>query len=162
MSDHIIIIILVIKTFFVYFFLISSASVRSLPFCPSLCPSLHEIFNDIYNSLEVILSLSHPIVFLYIFIVHLGMPSYFSLLFSGTLHSVGYIFSFHPCFSFLFFPQLFVKPTQTTTLPSCIFFFLWDGFGHYLLYNVTNLCPCFSGTLSTRSTPLNLFVTYPV
>ena len=124
MSDHTIIVILVIKTFFVYFFFISFASVRSLPFCPSLCPSLHEMFNDISNFLEMILSLSHPIVFLYIFIVHLRRPSYLSLLFSGTLHSIGYIFPFHPCFSFLFFTQLFVKPTQTTTLPSCISFSL--------------------------------------
>ena len=46
----------------------------------------------------------------------------FSLLFSGTLHSVGYTFPFLPCFSLLFFPQLFVRPPQTTTLPFCISF----------------------------------------
>ena len=45
-------------------------------------------------------------------------------LFSGTLHSVGYIFPFLPGFPLLFFPQLFVKPPQTTTLPSCISFSL--------------------------------------
>ena len=46
------------------------------------------------------------------------------LVFSETLHSVGYIFPFLPCFLLLFFPQPFVKPSQTTTLPSCISFSL--------------------------------------
>ena len=54
---------------------------------------------------------------------HWRISSYF-LLFSGTLHSVEYIFPFLPCLSLLFFPQLFVKPPQTTTLPSCISFAL--------------------------------------
>ena len=45
------------------------------------------------------------------------------MLFSGTLHSVGFIFPFLPAFcfsSFLSLPRLFLKPPQTTTLPSCI------------------------------------------
>ena len=37
-------------------------------------------------------------------IVHLRIPSYRSLLFSGTLHAVGCIFSFVPYFSLLFPP----------------------------------------------------------
>ena len=48
----------------------------------------------------------------------------FSLLFSGTLHSVRYIFPFLPCILHLFFPQLFVKALHKTTLPSCISFSL--------------------------------------
>ena len=48
-----------------------------------------------------------------------------SLLFSGTLYLVGYIFPFLLGFSLLYFPQLFVKPSQTITLPSCISFSLW-------------------------------------
>ena len=44
--------------------------------------------------------------------------------FSATLHSVGYIFPFLFCLTFLCFSQLFVKPSQTTTLPSCISFSL--------------------------------------
>ena len=51
-----------------------------------------------------------------------------------------YIFSFILCLLLLFFSQLFVRPPQTTTLSSCICFSR-DGFGHYLLYNVMNLCP---------------------
>ena len=60
-------------------------------------------------------------------IVHWRRPSYFSLLFSGSLHSVGYIFHFLPCFLLLFFPQLFINPPQTTTLPSCISFSLSES-----------------------------------
>ena len=86
----------------------------------------------------------------------LGRPYSLSSLFSGTLHSVGYIFPFLLCLLSLFFSQLFVKPPQTITLPSCIAFslgrlwslptvqcFLWDDFSHCLLYNVTNLCSYF-------------------
>ena len=43
------------------------------------------------------------------------------MLFFGTLHSDGYIFPFLLCLSVLFFPQLFVRPPQTTILH---FFFL--------------------------------------
>ena len=58
------------------------------------------------------------------YFVHLRSPSYLSLLFSGTLHSVGYIFAFLPCFSLLFFPQLFVENSDIS--PSCIsFVLLW-------------------------------------
>ena len=53
-----------------------------------------------------------------------------------------YIFPFILCLFLLSFPQLCVKPTQTTTLPSS-FFFLWDDFGHCLLYSVMNLHPQF-------------------
>ena len=48
------------------------------------------------------------------------------------------MFPFLPCLLFLFFPQLFVKPPQTT-LCLLTFLFLWDGFGHSLLYSVKTL-----------------------
>ena len=48
--------------------------------------------------------------------------SYLSLLFSGTLHSLGYIFSFFLCLSLLFFLSYLLRPSQTTTLSSCISF----------------------------------------
>ena len=48
--------------------------------------------------------------------------SYLSLLFSGTLHSLGYIFSFLLCLSLLFFLSYLLRPSQTTPLPSCISF----------------------------------------
>ena len=63
------------------------------------------------------------------------------MLFYGTLHSVGCIFSFILYFSFLFFSQLFVRIPQATTLPSCISFSLgwfWSLFPvqcHYIPVN---------------------------
>ena len=56
----------------------------------------------------------------------------------------GYIFPFLLCFLRLFFSQLFVRPPQTTVLPFCISF-SWGWSDHFLLYNVTNLCPQFFG-----------------
>ena len=77
----------------------------------------------------------HPFPFyrfpLFLCIVYVRRPSYLSLLFSETLLSIRYVFFFLPCLSLFFFPQVFVKPTQTTTLPSWIsfslgwFWFLW-------------------------------------
>ena len=100
-------------------FLISSASVL---YCAHLCMKCSL---GISNFLEEISSLSHFNCFaLFLCTVHLGRLSYLSLLFSGTLHSLGWSFPFLPCFSLLFFPQLFVKSPQKTTLPSCISFSL--------------------------------------
>ena len=55
---------------------------------------------DISTFLEEILSFPFYFFPLFLSIVHLRRPSYISLLFSGTLHSVGYIFSPMP-FTFL-------------------------------------------------------------
>ena len=77
---------------------------------------------DISNFLEVIFSLSQYIVFLYFIALFIEEGLLLSLLFSGTLHSVGYIFPFLICFFLLFFPQSFVKPPQTTISPSCVSF----------------------------------------
>ena len=49
------------------------------------------------------------------------------LLFSGTLHSLRNILSFLLCLSLFFLSQVFVRPSQTTTLPSCISF-SWGWF----------------------------------
>ena len=77
---------------------------------------------------------------LFLCTVHLGRLSCLSLLFSGTLRAVGSIFPFLPCLSLLFFSQACVRSPQTTTY-LLEFLFLWGGFGHRLLYNITNLCP---------------------
>ena len=123
MTDHTVIVIQVIKTFSnssVYtcqLFLISSASVSSLPFLFYLAHSYMKCSFDISNFLEEISSLSHSVVFLYFFALFIQKkPFYLSLLFFGILHSVGYSFPFLPCFAVLFFPQLFVKLFQTITL----------------------------------------------
>ena len=75
---------------------------------------------DLSNFSDVISSLVYTNVFLYFF--PLFIEERLFIFFSGTLQSAGYIFPFLLCLSFLFFPQLFVKPPQITTLPSCISF----------------------------------------
>ena len=80
-------------------------------FCFLSCPSLHEMFPWHLWFLEELSSLSCSIFSpLFLCIVHLRRASYLSLLFSETLHSVGYIFSSAICkvssdnhFSFLHF-----------------------------------------------------------
>ena len=118
---------------------------------------------DISNFLEEIFSLSldNSIVFLYFF-------SWFideGLLISPCdslefcIQSGIYIISFLLCLSRLFFPQLFAQPPQTTTLPSCISFSLWWFWSLPLVQCNQPLSIVSSDTLSTRSNPLNLFIT---
>ena len=99
-----------------HLFLISSASVMSLPFLSFIVP--------IFAWNVPLVSLVFPILlFSLIFCtVHLGRHSCLSLLFSGTLHSVGFIFPFLLCLLLLFISQPFVRSPQTTTWPSCISF----------------------------------------
>ena len=59
---------------------------------------------------------------LFLCIDHWGRLSYLSLLFFGTLHSNGYIFTFLLCLLLLFFSQIFVRPPQTVILAFCISF----------------------------------------
>ena len=70
--------------------------------------------------------------------------------------------SLSPCLSLFCFPQLLVKPPQTTTLPSCISFSLGWFWPLPLLYSVMNLHPYLQALLSTRSNPLNLLVSFAV
>ena len=101
---------------------------RPYCFCSLSCPSFHDIFlwylqfywRDLYSFPLYIFSL-------FLCINHLRRPSYLSLIFSGTLFlfvCFCYIFPFLSCFLLLFISQLFVKPPQMTTLPSCIYFSL--------------------------------------
>ena len=105
-----------------YLFLIFSVSVRSLPFLSFIVPIFARMFP--LSPIFLISSLSFPFYCfpLFLCIVHLRRLSYLSLLVSGTLHSVGYIFPSLLCLTLLFFPQLFVKSPQATTLPSRISF----------------------------------------
>ena len=88
----------------------------------------------ISNFLKDISSLSHSIVFSIPLQCLLKKTFLSSLLFSVILHSLSYIFPFLLFLSLLFFSQLFVRPLQTTILPSCISF-SWEWF--------KNLCPQF-------------------
>ena len=91
-----------------------------------------------------------------------GRLSYLSLLFFGTLHSNGYIFSFPLCFSLPLFSQLFVRPPQTVILLFCISF-SW-GWSWFLppVQCHEPLSIVHQALLSIRSSPLNLFLTFTV
>ena len=141
-------------------FLISSASVRSLQF-PSFTMIIFAWNVPLVSPVFLKRSLVFPSYFLPLFlcIVHLRTLFYLSLLFSVTLHSVGYIFSFLLC---LFASLLFLaicKASSDNHFVFLHFFFL----GMVL---VTDSCTTFwtvihssSGTLYIRPNPLNLFVT---
>ena len=151
MSDHTVMVIWVIKTFFVSSLCILAASSWCLLFllgpyniCLLSCPSLHEMFPwyllFFWRDLESFQFCCFP---LFLCTFHLRRLSYLSLLFFGTLHSDRYIFTL----SALFFTSLLfsalLRPPQTTILPCYIHMFLGDGFGHHLLYSVMNICPYF-------------------
>ena len=123
-----------------HLFLISSASVRFIPFLSFIEPIF--AWNVPLVSLTFLKrSLVFPILpFSSISLEWSLRLSHLFLLFFGTLHSDGYIFPFLLCLSLLFFSQLFVRSPQTSSLPLA-FLFLGDSFDQCLLYNVTNLHP---------------------
>ena len=140
-----------------HLFLISYASVKSIPFLPFIGP----IFAWNVPLVSIIFlkrSLVFPIV-LFSSIsctAHWGKLSYLSLLFSGTLHSNVYIIPF--LFAFHFSSQLFLRPPQTTILPFCTSFsWRWS----------CSLSPVYCHAppsivyqaLYIRFSPLNLFLT---
>ena len=99
-------------------FLPQSLKVKSESEVAQSCPTLHHPMgcsppgSSIHGIFQAILewgataffSLTHSMCSSIPCIVHLRRPSYLSLLFSETLYAVGCIFSFVPCFSFLFPP----------------------------------------------------------
>ena len=121
--------------------LISSASVRSIPFA-SFIVSIFA-WNVFLVSLTL---LKRSLVFLILLFssiyFHCSLKKAFLSLLAifGTLHSDGCIFSFVPCLSLLLYFQPFVSSSQTTILPFCISF-SWGYFDHSLQYNVRNLHP---------------------
>ena len=127
-SDHTIMVIWVIKIFFVWFsvyschfFLISSASVRSILFLSFIVP----IFAWNVPSVSLIFlkrSLVFPLLLFSSISLHWSLRKALLSLLFGTLHSNGYIFTFLLCLLHLFFSQLFVRPLQTIILPFCISF----------------------------------------
>ena len=101
-----------------HLFLVSSASVRSLPFLSFIEPIFAWNVPLISNFLEEISSLSHSIVFLYFFLAlitkegFLISPCYSLELCIQML--ISFLFSF--CLLLSFFSQLFVRPPQIATL----------------------------------------------
>ena len=106
-----------------HLFLISSASVRSIPFLSFIEPIF--AWNvPLVSLISLKRSLDFPFYCfpLFLCIGHWGRLSCLSLLFFGTLLSNGNIFPFLLCFSLLFFSQLFVRLPQTAILPCCVSF----------------------------------------
>ena len=103
-----------------HLFYISSASLRSVLFLSFSVPIF--AWNVPLVSLIFLKrSLIFPILLFSSISLHCSLKKafYTSLLFFGTLHSVWYIFPFLLCLLLLFSP-LFIRPPQTTILPSCI------------------------------------------
>ena len=111
------------SVYYCHIFLISSASVRSIPFMSFIEPifawnvPLVSLFS--WRGLQPFPFYCFPV---FLCIDRWGRLSYLSLLFFGTLHSNGYTFPFPLCFSLLFSSQLFVRPPQTAILLLCISF----------------------------------------
>ena len=111
-----------------HIFLISSASVRSIPFLSFIVP----IFAWNFPLVSLIFfkkSLLFPILLLSSISLHCSLKKVFLSLLAILWNSAfrWIIFPFLLCLSLLFFSQLFVRPPQTTILPSCISF-SWGGF----------------------------------
>ena len=110
--------------------LISSASVRSIPFL-SFIESIFAWNVPLVSLIFLKRSLDFPILLFSLFLCtdHWGRLFYLFLLLFGTLHSIGYIFPFLLCFWLLFFSRLFVRPPQTAIFLFCISFsWAWSWF----------------------------------
>ena len=148
MSDHTFVVIWVMKIFLYSFSvyschlsLISSDYVRSISFLSFIAHLCMKFPLDISNFLEEIASLSHSIVFLYLFAliteegflispccflelcIQMGISSFFSFAFSFS--------------SFL----AICKASSDNNFAFLHFFFLGDDLDPCLLDNVMNLCP---------------------
>ena len=115
-------------SFSVYYcllFLISSASVRSIPFL-SFIVLIFAWNVPLVSLIFLKRSLVFPILLFSSISLHWTLrKAFLSLLFCGTLHSKDSIFPFLLCLSHLFYSQLFVRPPWTTILPFCISFSWW-------------------------------------
>src|SRR5574340_580771 len=148
-SDHTIVIIWVVKIFFVQFFCVFLLPLLNI-FCFCQVHTISVLYRAhlcmkcslvISNFLEDISSLSHSIVFLYFFALiaeedFLVSPCYSLELCMQMFISLLFSFAFH--FS-SFHSYLYGLPRQSF----CFFAFLFhgDGLDPCLLYNVTNLRP---------------------
>ena len=128
---------------------------------------------DIPNCLEELSSLFHSIISLYFFALTTEesfliplcysleciLWNSFNVSNSYIKMGISFLFSFAFCF-FSFHSYLQGLPRQ----PFCFFalHFHEDGLDPCLLYNVMNLVHSSSGTLSIRSSSLNLFLTFTV
>ena len=146
------------STYSCHLFLISSASIRYLPFLLFIVPSLHEMFFDISSFLEEISSLSPSVVFLYFF---------------ALITEEGFLIS--PCYSLELCIQMGIYFLFSLPLTSLLFSAIskassdnYFAFLHFfflgMVLNTASSTMSWtsihssSGTLSIRSNPLDLFV----
>ena len=119
------------------FFKKCNASVRSILTFQHGLPLIFSLVKELF---EEVTSPSHSVVFLYFFALITEEGFLISPCYSLNSAFRCLYLSFLPCFSLLFFSQLFVRPPQTAILLYCISF-PWYGLDPCLLYNVTNLRP---------------------
>ena len=140
----------------------------NLPY--TLFPTLYLAYPCMKCSLDISSkrSLVFPILlFSSISLYCLLKKTYLSLLaILGTLHSIGYIFPFFPCLSLLFFLYSLISSICKAS-PDNHFAFLHFYFLGMVLIPVSHKMSRTSvhsslGTLSIRSNPLNLFLTFTV
>ena len=137
MSDHIIMIIWVVKIFLYsssvyscHLFLISSASVRSIPFLSFIEPIFAwnvPLVSLIYLKRSLVL----PILFFSSISLHWSLKTAFLSLLAVLWNSAFrcLYLSFSLCFLLPFFSQLFTRPPQTAILLLCISFsWRWSWF----------------------------------
>ena len=145
-----------------HLFLMSSASVSSIPFLSFIEPIF--AWNVPLVSLIFLKrSLVFPILLFSTISLHWSLKKafYLSLLFFGTLLSDAYIFPFLLCFSLPFFSQLFVRPPQTAILLFCISF-PWGWSWSLSPIQCQEPLSIVHQALCLRSSPLNLFLTSTV
>ena len=108
------------SVFFCHLFLISSASVRSIPFL-FFTVSIFAWNGPLVSLIFLKRSLVFPILLFSSISLHWSLRKAFLSLFAifESLHSDGCLFPFLLCLSCLFFSQLFVNPPQTTILHIC-------------------------------------------
>ena len=163
-ADHTTVEIWFIWIFFIPFFLVFFPSLLDLHrllglyrLCPVLCSSLVKMFPWY---LQFSSRSSPSVVFqFYTLFIEEGFLVPLCCFWNSAFDWV--YFPFLPFSSLLFFLQLFSGSPQITTLPSCFYFSSgWFCLLPSVQYYCTILSICSSsGTLSTRSNPLNLFVT---
>ena len=124
-----------------HLFLISSASIKSSLFSLYHAHPWLKCLFAISNFLEEISSLSHSIAFLYFLALFIKEGFLISPCYSLQLCiHLGLFFPFSLAFHFSSFLD-YLEILLRQPLFLLAFLFLWDGFGHCLLYNVMNLCP---------------------
>ena len=109
-----------------HLFLISSASVWSIPFLSFIMPVFAWNVPLFSNFLEEISSLSHYCFPLFLCIVHLGRLSYLSLLSFGNLHSDDISFFFSLPFASLSFSDICKASSKNHF--AFLHFFFWQWF----------------------------------